>query len=116
MLSARPHPRSRPRLSALSGSLRLATSPVPGEVEFSSACAARTGSVGAGLALRFAGRALAGATTLARYGRGTALSGAGRGRHGRGRRTVAVQPPRAYNPGSVGMGQRRGEVAGWRDA
>jgi HlyD family secretion protein len=33
------HPvsRSRPRLSALSGSLRLATSPVPGEVEFPSA-------------------------------------------------------------------------------
>ena len=51
------------------GSLRLATPPVPGGVEFSSACAIHTGSATAVVA-----RLDAGLThTLARYGRGFAL-------------------------------------------
>jgi len=65
--------RGRPRLGALSGSLRLATSPVPGEVECSGACAYPHRHRYACLAKQPAGRATADAATLARYGRGLAL-------------------------------------------
>jgi len=47
---------ARRRLGALSGSLKLATSPVPGEVEFSALCATQTGSAASAFAWRFAGR------------------------------------------------------------
>ena len=91
------------RLSALSGSLRLATSPVPGEVEFPGACATRTGSAASAVA-----RPVAGTTSL----RPPPSPGTGEGlrskAQGEGAAAAGAHPGLPFKPVPPACGSGRG--------